>query len=376
MKYVKYIPAFFLLLIFIYACKKNDLNKNVVYLAAAETKSFTALTVENTGGEFVIISKSSKPVSSPVNIKVVVDNTLIDAYNEQNNKHYSPLPANSYELSAETQTIAAGTNISDKISLKITSVANFEDGKTYMVPVQIQSVSGGNTSILEASKTLYIIINKVIIATVASIANNYLKVDFAKAGDALKSLTNLSLEARIMVNSFQASTPFISSVMGIEETFLLRFGDVTVKPNQLQVAGGPTATNVSTEFSTGTWYHLAAVYNGSQLRVYVNGELAATKDAVRTIDLTNTWADGFQIGRSAGGRPLNGAISEARVWTKALTQAEINNGMCVVDPASDGLLAYWKFNESTGNTVTDISGHGYDAIANRAITWIPNVRCN
>ncbi len=376
MKYLKYIPVFFLLLIALYACKKNDLNKNVVYLAAAETNNVTTLTVENTGGEFVILSKSSKPVSSPVSIKVVADNTLIDAYNEQNNKHYSPLPANSYELSAETQTIAAGTNISDKVSLKITSVANFEDGKSYMIPVRIQSVSGGNTSILEASKTLYIIINKVIIATVASIANNYLKVDFAKGGDALKSLTSLSLEARIMVNSFQAGSPFISSVMGIEETFLLRFGDVTVKPNQLQVAGGPTATNVSTEFSTGTWYHLAAVYNGSQLRVYVNGELAATKDAVRTIDLTNTWSDGFQIGRSANGRLLNGSISEARVWTKALTQAEINNGMCVVDPASNGLLAYWKFNQGTGNTVTDVSGHGYDAIANRAITWIPNVRCN
>lgn len=374
MKYLKYIPVFFLLLIAIYACKKNDLNKNVVYLAAAETNNVTTLTVENTGGEFVILSKSSKPVSSPVTINVTADNSLIDAYNQLNDKHYSALPANSYELSAETQTIAAGTNLSDKISLKIISVANFEDGKTYMVPIRIQSISGGSTSILEASKTLYIIINKVIIATVASLAGNYLTVDFVKGGDALKSLTNLTLETRVMVNSFQASSPFISSVMGIEEEFLLRFGDVTVKPNQLQVAGGPTATNVSTEFSTGTWYHLAAVYNGSQLRVYVNGELAASKDAVRTIDLTNS--RGFQIGRSAGGRLLNGAISEARVWTKALTQAEINNGMCVVDPASNGLLAYWKFNQSTGNTVTDVSGHGYDAIANRAITWIPNVRCN
>ncbi len=372
MKYVNYIPVFFLLLISIYACKKNDLNKNVVYLAAAETNNVTTLTVENTGGEFVILSKSSKPVSSPVSIKVITDNTLINAYNEENNKQFSPLPENSYELSAETQTIAAGTNISDKVSLKITSAAGFEDGKSYMIPVRIQSVSGSNTSVLEASKTLYIIINKVIIATVASLTNNYLKVDFAKGGDALKSLTNLSLEARIMVNSFQASSPFISSIMGMEENFLLRFGDVTVKPNQLQVAGGPTATNVSTEFSTGTWYHLAAVYNGSQLRVYVNGELAATKDAGRTIDLSN----GFHIGYSANGRLLDGAISEARVWTRALTQAEINNGMCVVDPASNGLLAYWKFNESTGNTVTDISGHGYDAIANRAITWIPNIRCN
>lgn len=376
MKYFKYIPAFVFFLLAVSGCRKKEINQNVVYLAAAEIKNVTTLTVESTGGEFIILSKSSKKNYTPVTVKVVTDNSLIDAYNQLNNKHYSPLPANSYTLSSETQTIAAGTNISDKISLKINSVADFEDGKSYMVPVRIQSVSGGNTSILEASKTLYIIINKVIISTVASLVNNYLKVDFTKGGDALKSLTNLSYEARILANGFQSSNPYISSVMGIEETFLLRFGNVNAPPNQLQMAGGSTGTYIGTGFSTGTWYHVAIVYNGSQLKGYVNGELVTTKDAVRTIDLTNTWSEGFHIGRSAGGRLFNGAISEVRVWTKALTQAEINNGMCVIDPASSGLLAYWKFNQSTGNTVTDVSGHGYDAIANRAITWIPNVRCN
>ena len=162
--------------------------------------------------------------------------------------------------------------------------------------------------------------------------------------------------------------------MGIEENFLLRFGDVTVKPNQLQMAGGLTATNVSMEFATGTWYHIAAVYNGSQLKIYVNGGEVATKTANRTVDLTS--ALGFYFGYSASGRLLDGAISEARVWSKALTKAEIINGMCGIDPATPGLEGYWKFNETSGNIAYDISGKGHNATATSALVRIPNVRCN
>ncbi len=40
------------------------------------------------------------------------------------------------------------------------------------------------------------------------------------------------------MNGWKTTSPFISTVMGIEENFLLRFGDVNIDPNQLQLAGG------------------------------------------------------------------------------------------------------------------------------------------
>ena len=159
--------------------------------------------------------------------------------------------------------------------------------------------------------------------------------------------------------------------MGIEEMFLMRFGDVTVAPNVLQTGG----INVDRSFTTDTWYHLAVVHDGSEMRVYVDGQLAGSRATTQTIDLTNMWAGGFHFGYSANGRLLNGAISEARVWSRALSQGEINNGRCGVDPASPGLVGYWKFNEAEGRTVRDISGNNRHAVATRDIQWVPDVRC-
>ncbi|MBK7099431.1 MAG: DUF1735 domain-containing protein [Sphingobacteriales bacterium] len=362
------------IIILLLSCKRESPNINVVFLSSAETAISTSITVDSTGGEMALMAKSSQITSTPITAFLETDTTLISTYNILTGKHFSPLPPGSYELTGNSVTIHSGTNISDVVKLKILSTKNFKDGASYVVPVTIKSAS--HLPVLEASRTIFVVVNRVIVSTVASLAGNYYKVDFSKNNDNLKSMSNISYEVRVMANQFQSSSPFISSIMGIEENFLFRFGDVTVLPNQLQLAGGLTATNVPTQFSAGIWYHLAAVYDGAQLKIYINGQLAATKTASRTVDLTSTYSGGFHFGYSAGGRLFNGAISEARIWSRALTQSEIINGMCVIDPASPGLVGYWKFNEGAGDIVYDISGNGRNATANKTVTWIPNIRCN
>ena len=49
--------------------------------------------------------------------------------------------------------------------------------------------------------------------------------------------------------------------------------------------------------------------------------------------------------------------------------------MCTVDPESDGLVAYWRFNEGEGKQIKDWTGHGWDIEANRDLTWIEGVKC-
>ena len=68
----------------------------------------------------------------------------------------------------------------------------------------------------------------------------------------------------------------------------------------------------------------------------------------------------------------------ARVWAKALNGNDLKNNMCYVDPATDGLLAYWRFNEKAdGKKVEDdLTGHGYKATySSSAMKWVDNVRC-
>ena len=64
-----------------------------------------------------------------------------------------------------------------------------------------------------------------------------------------------------------------------------------------------------------------------------------------------------------------------RVWNRALTEEEINapNHFYKIDtddPAQmEGLVAYWKFNEGTGNVIKDHSGYGNDLSTASSVVW-------
>lgn len=372
--------AAMLSILFINACKKDE-AVDALYITGTEVNPVTIMTAEEG-----IISKiglsitSSTQVTSEVTADFKADPGLVAAYNRTHGKNYLPVQEGDYELLGSTVTIGKGNNVSNAIEFRVKTIKNFKPGSSYMMAVTVTNSTGG-LKILESSRTIYYVVKPVVIQAVASLSGSTaFKPDFSESNSKnLTSLSTVTIEARIFVNKFQASSPFISSVMGIEEHFLLRFGDVTIKPNQIQRAGG-IALTAPQEFGTGTWYHVALVHDVSTTRLYINGVLAASIADGNNINILQplgggAYSTGFLIGTSAGGRYLDGMISEARLWTRALSQTEILDGMCGVDPTSSGLEAYWKFNEGTGNVATDLSGHGHHATANRNVTWIPNVRC-
>ena len=56
----------------------------------------------------------------------------------------------------------------------------------------------------------------------------------------------------------------------------------------------------------------------------------------------------------------------------ALTAEEIasENHFYKIYPASDGLVAYWKFDDNTkGKTVKDYTGNGFDLKTEREVNW-------
>ena len=92
----------------------------------------------------------------------------------------------------------------------------------------------------------------------------------------------------------------------------------------------------------------------------------------------HTWDDTFAIGRSVGfARMFDGCVSECRVWNVARSTAELNDGICYVDPSTPGLIGYWRFNGELQDdgTVRDETGHGYDATPYRAVQWMENQKC-
>jgi hypothetical protein len=381
MKFTRYTIGLLVLLAGIAGgCKKAAQYHDVVYFTGTEQSPSVKFTIDGPADLGVTVTASTKVVKD-TKVDITIDSTLLAAFNKVNGTAYKLPPSGSYSLSAGNVVIKSGTNISGSAKFSINSIGAFQQGSIYCVPVTITGVEGG-IGVLEASRTLYVLINQTIITPAATLSPNYFTVPKFQTDPTLASVSKLTIECRIFVNKFQTANPFISSVMGIEENFLLRFGDVAVANNQVELAGGlingnkyPVAGN--TLFSTGQWYHVAAVYNGSTVSVYVNGALDNyTVAEAGGVNLTDTYSGGFHIGYSADGRLLNGYVSEARVWTTALTSAQLINNLCYVDPTSKDLLAYWRLNEVDGSgNATDLTGHGYTAVAFKPVVFIQGVRC-
>ena len=145
-----------------------------------------------------------------------------------------------------------------------------------------------------------------------------------------------------------------------EKANMLRFGENGYEGNSLQLVS-PAGNIVSnTLFEPGRWYMLSLVYDGSTMTMYVDGEPEERKG---TGD-GSTVFQRFEMGMSWQGYPamqlFSGRIAEMRLWDRALSVTEMKEGVCNVPADSEGLRAYWKFNEGEGHIFHDATGNGYD----------------
>lgn len=379
MKIIKYLSIVILSLTCLCTCSTQDGLQDAIYFTGTENTPILKYSLEEPTSVGISIRSSSK-VSEQVNATLFVEPSLLEQYNKEKGTNYTLLDPNVYELEQTEAIIEKGNYMSKPIMINIKSIDSFKDESTYCIPVAIKDVSNNSIPILQSSRVVYVILNRTIITKAAKLSGNFFKIDFASdpARD-LSAVNQVTMEARIYVNSFQTIKPYISSIMGLEEHFLLRIGDVTIKNDQLQLAGGGYPVTAANSLSPNTWTHIAVTFDGAKIRLYINGEEEGSTDAPRGPINLNGIDDyrRFYIGRTSLDylRPLDGYISEARIWTRALSQSELKNSICAVSPDSPDLLAYWKFNQSNGKTVVDYTGHGYDAIANGDIIWTEGVRC-
>jgi hypothetical protein len=81
----------------------------------------------------------------------------------------------------------------------------------------------------------------------------------------------------------------------------------------------------SSSLPVNTWSHLAATWDGTTLRVYVNGTQVASKAISQT---TVTTTSPLRIGgNSTWGEYFAGKIDEVRVYNRALSMSEIQTDM-------------------------------------------------
>ena len=108
-----------------------------------------------------------------------------------------------------------------------------------------------------------------------------------------------------------------------------------------------------------TWTHVAITLSGGTLTFYINGVASGTAS------VGSSTADNIEmnIGRQQPSlcrcNHFNGTMDELRIWNVARSQSDIlANYESTVPTNSSNLVAYYKFDESTGTTTADASSNG------------------
>jgi len=134
----------------------------------------------------------------------------------------------------------------------------------------------------------------------------------------------------------------------------------------LNTSGGFQYFMPNTVLDADKWYHLATVYDGDSLKLYINGVLDTAIAAAGSVAI-NAY---FQIG--LGG--YTGYIDEVKLSSAALSADQIQSSMCATSPTEAGLIGYWPLNDG-GYTVADSSGNGHNGtlVNMDASDWSTNI---
>lgn len=394
--YASFVSLVTTLFLSVTACDNKDYSKdspfdNTVYIDAAKVKDVANFTFNNLKetGQQELSAELAYPAEQNIDVNFQADPSLINNYNARLGTNYAMLDAKYYKFSTQHVVIPKGDINSEVVTIDFSDLTNLDIDTNFLLPVTIQQASGG-MGVLEGSKTIcYIVRRSSAITTAVSLSNNYFEVPgFDKdspTADVVNGLTQLTFEAIIRVNRFDPKNE-ISTIMGIEQYCLFRLGDSGFPKQQLQFAANEIKFPKADEgklLQPGEWYHVAVTFDteAKTAAIYVDGKLQSTIEDYGTGEAINLGKQTkgkdfmFKIGHSYGEpddmtRQLDGEICEVRIWNMVRSQEEIYKNMYDVDPKSEGLKAYWKFNEGKGNNIAkDFTGNGNDAVAYSNAVW-------
>ncbi len=353
------------------ACQSEyDIIENGVYLTDAQSAQAKRVTIDDKGVSTQVSVRLGAPVEQNVTVSYGCDATALQAYNAKNGVDYQLLPEKYYSFSEAQATIKAGEVSSAPVDLIIKP---FDEGvdvtKKYAIPVSIVSASGAD--VLQASSSLMILIDQVIITTVPNINNgNYILADIKDRP--LMGISSFTIEANVLGTGIGRDNLTAFRLADINNKNILYTRFIAKKTMEVILAEITKPQSIMT-FTDNKWYHLAITYDGINIRYYVDGKL----DFVVPHANPGQIFDIYSILFANNVKPqycINGKVSELRFWSVARSQSEIESNMYVVSPDSPGLEVYWKCNEGSGTVIKDYSNHGRDGQLKMETTWEEGVR--
>ena len=205
--------------------------------------------------------------------------------------------------------------------------------------------------------------------------------DYIEVADASAVIANsdqISITGWVYPRNTNSGWPNFDGFFGFRNEFdadfyLLQLDNYKVE-GRLRISVNDYFTVVTdpNSISPETWYHLALVYDGTNLIVYINGTEAGSTGASGQI--TNEFVP-LYVGRlvfQTTNFDLDGQADEVGLWNVALTAEQIQDYMYADLTGEGGLVGYWNFNEGSGEIANDGSGNDNDGLIYGA-NWSTNI---
>jgi hypothetical protein len=205
--------------------------------------------------------------------------------------------------------------------------------------------------------------------------NQYVSVPTA-AGSAVNS--PLTIEAWVYVRAYASWSRLMDfgNGPGTDNIVCALSSEVSGQPrfSFWNGSGGGLADLISpSPLPLNAWRHLAFTYDGTNGRIFINGDLAASgpMSAPPIVTRTNNF-----IGRSNWGDPYaNAIIDEFRIWSVARSPAQIQASRSSPLVGNEaGLLLYYKFDSASGTVATNsatATGAAYNGTLVNSPGWVP-----
>jgi methionine-rich copper-binding protein CopC len=189
----------------------------------------------------------------------------------------------------------------------------------------------------------------------------------------------LTMEAWVNPASLNGAAAAIAKEMTGGLTYGLYAANDGGSPPQATIDASGTSSQVasSADLPVGTWSHIAATYDGTILKLYVNGNIVSS---LGVEGLLSTSSGVLRIGGdSIWGEFFNGLMDDVRIYNRALNQAEIRSDMSTpiggsVETTAPTAAVTGPASGASVSGVTTLTASASDAVLVTSVQFLLNGR--
>jgi hypothetical protein len=171
--------------------------------------------------------------------------------------------------------------------------------------------------------------------------------------DLLSGSSGITISSWAYLRNTAPAYPNFDGIIGFRNDASADFYILQLSANQVEARFRnstditPFTINHTGDFSLNTWQHFALSYDGTKLRLYINGNKVDSLDANGFLSETSgDLMAGFLYFNPTVNYALDGLIDEVGLWNRALSDAEIS---CIyttqIPMQSEGLLVHLSMND-------------------------------